>query len=211
MAEIIPALLGADQISLGHRANQVADLVNYFHFDMADGEFASRPPGGQLQPENLDWLPESAKVEVHLMVAEPEAFMAHWLTLADRIIIHQEAAVDWENIFELGRRAAVKIALAVLLDTPLSQPPAYYEAFDLVQLMGIKTIGYQGQPFESKVVERVKSLRSHSPNVKISVDGGVNLENASALIHAGADQLVVGSGLWARADPRTVLQKLQTL
>ena len=211
MAEIIPALLGADQISLGHQASQVADLVNYFHLDVADGEFAPRSPGGQLQPENLDWLPESAKVEVHLMVAEPEAVIARWLTLADRIIVHQEATGDWENIFELGRRSAVKIGLAVLLDTPLSQPPAYYEAFDLIQLMGIKTIGYQGQPFETKVIERVKSLRSQVLNVKISVDGGVNLENVSALIRAGADQLVVGSGLWQATDPRQTLAKLQTL
>ena len=75
--------------------------------------------------------------------------------------------------------------------------------------MGIKTIGSQGLPFEQTTVERVRILRTHYPNVKISVDGGVSLETVPHLIAAGADQLVVGSALWSSVDPRQTLLQLQ--
>ena len=38
-------------------------------------------------------------------------------------------------------------------------------------------------------------VRALSPDIIISVDGGVSLENASFLVGAGADRLVSGSAL----------------
>ena len=65
-----------------------------------------------------------------------------------------------------------------------------------VQLMSIATIGHHGESLAEGVYERIRFLRARYPGVKIEVDGGVNLTNASKLIDAGADRLVVGSAIW---------------
>ncbi len=48
-------------------------------------------------------------------------------------------------------------------------------------------------------------------HVKIEIDGGVNLENAAAIIHAGADVLVAGNTVFKSKDPTATIQKLKQL
>ena len=48
-------------------------------------------------------------------------------------------------------------------------------------------------------------------NIRIEVDGGVGLQNASALLQAGADVLVAGSSVFGAADPKMVIQKFKSL
>ena len=48
--------------------------------------------------------------------------------------------------------------------------------------MGIDEIGSQGQEFDKKVLENIKSLKNNLPGIIISVDGGVNLENAESIL-----------------------------
>jgi ribulose-phosphate 3-epimerase len=62
--------------------------------------------------------------------------------------------------------------------------------------MGIDTIGFQHQPFDAKVIDKIKEVRAAYPEIPISVDGGVSLENGSALLEAGANRLVVGSAIF---------------
>ncbi len=211
MAEIIPALLGTDTAVMGGRAELVAPLVNWLHLDVADGDFAPLSPGGKFQPQTLDWLPPRPKVEVHLMVARPEEELTHWLALADRVIVHYEAISNLEIMMRAAEQAAVRLSITFLLDTPLPEEADWYRQFDTIQLMAIKKIGYQGQEFDEAVIERVKHLRALSPNVKISIDGGVNLTTAPGLIAAGANALIVGSGLWQSQDPEVTLRQLQQL
>ncbi|HEX8532433.1 MAG TPA: ribulose-phosphate 3-epimerase, partial [Cytophagales bacterium] len=44
----------------------------------------------------------------------------------------------------------------------------------------------------------------------IEIDGGVNQENAGALLAAGADVLVTGSFVFSAADPEAVIASLKT-
>ena len=47
--------------------------------------------------------------------------------------------------------------------------------------------------------------------VKIEVDGGVYLENAKQIVEAGADILVIGSGVFKSADPKGAIQKFKSI
>jgi ribulose-phosphate 3-epimerase len=77
--------------------------------------------------------------------------------------------------------------------------------------MGIDKIGLQGQEFDKKVLENIKFLKNNLPGIAISVDGGVNLENAEEILDAGADRLTVGSGIWKSPDPLGALEDFQSL
>ena len=54
---------------------------------------------------------------------------------------------------------------------------------------GGRGIGFQHQPFDDKVIGRIKEARIAYPGLPISVDGGVSLITAPALIAAGAERL----------------------
>jgi ribulose-phosphate 3-epimerase len=48
-------------------------------------------------------------------------------------------------------------------------------------------------------------------NVKIEIDGGVTLQNASSIIEAGADILVAGSTVFNAANPSQTIADLKAL
>jgi ribulose-phosphate 3-epimerase len=60
--------------------------------------------------------------------------------------------------------------------------------------------GYSGQDFMTGTLERIERLRG-LVDCYVQVDGGVNGENVREVHEAGADLLVVGSGIFAHEDP----------
>ena len=77
--------------------------------------------------------------------------------------------------------------------------------------MGIAKIGYQGQPFDSRVVAKIEDLRERYPDVTISVDGGVNFESAPKLIAAGVTRLVSGSTILNSKNIEETIYQLKSL
>jgi ribulose-phosphate 3-epimerase len=72
-------------------------------------------------------------------------------------------------------------------------------------------VGFQHQAFDDKVIERVKAVKEAFPDLPISVDGGVSLDNAADLIDAGADRLIVGSAIFAAENPLSAIAEFQAL
>ena len=112
----------------------------------------------------------------------------------------------------------LQIGLSVNIDTPNDE---MYEILDLVdedgdsivdyvQFMGIDHVGYQGQELDERVFEKISDLRNLYPNLPISVDGGVNFENAADLVSAGATRLVSGSTIFESDDIAEAIDHLKT-
>lgn len=149
--------------------------------------------------------------EVDLMVVDPENVWRDWVHVgAKRIIIHLESTKYLEspketlefikNIQkELPPRESVlhvEVGIAINPDTANEHLDSLIEEVDFVQFMGIAKIGFQGQPFDDRVIEKIADLRGRFPNVTISVDGSVNLETAPKLAKAGVNRLVIGSAIF---------------
>lgn len=77
--------------------------------------------------------------------------------------------------------------------------------------MGIATIGRQGEPFDERVIEKIKSIRAKYPDMVISIDGGVSFDTAPELIEAGATRLVAGSAIFENPNPHGAIQELKSL
>ena len=82
---------------------------------------------------------------------------------------------------------------------------------DYVQFMGIARIGRQGQMFDRRVLEKVRTFHSQYPKIPIQVDGGVTLESGRALVALGVTNLISGSALLRAADPAVALANLEAL
>ena len=82
---------------------------------------------------------------------------------------------------------------------------------DFLQCMGSDKLGFQGETFSGKALENIKLLKKNLPGIVISVDIGINLDNAEEILAAGADRLVAGSSIWKSPDPIGALQAFQNL
>jgi ribulose-phosphate 3-epimerase len=138
------------------------------------------------------------------MVAEPERVVTDWVRVGvKRIIVHVESSKYIAAALMRGRAAAeergraAEFGLAINTTTDNAALDPYLNDIDFIQCMGIENIGYQGQPFDERVLAKIRALRAEQPSITISVDGGVNFETAPLLIDAGANRLVSGSAIFS--------------
>ena len=230
MTEIIPAVLEKSFADVEHRLHQVLGAVKTVQIDICDGVFVPSvtwpytDPMLANQANHYDkafaeivegggevvmpfW--EEMDFELDLMVADAKRLLPDLLTIGPaRVIFHAEALSDLEaDMYELAKMVPpiVDVGIAINAET---NPEILFNLIDekivtCVQCMGIPKIGFQGQPFDERVLANLKTLRARYPNLPLSVDGAVTLETAPKLIAAGATRLTSGSGIFAAPEPAT--------
>ena len=134
---------------------------------------------------------------------------------AHRIIGHVEAFEDEDHVHSALRawrhEGAREVGLGILLHTPLEVLGHHVLAMDVVQMMTIPSIGRQGIPYDDKAPARVRELHEQYPDLLISVDGGVSLQNVAELSRAGASRFCAGSAIAKASDPAAAYAKLKSL
>ncbi len=203
MAEIIPAIIGQEFTEIRQKIDRVEGLVDWVQIDIIDGIFA--PNWSWNRPDDLKSLNGKLKIEVHLMIEQPEQYLNDWLEVADRVLVHYESTDRLEQIFDQLGDNSSRLGLALLASTPVEVLEKFKTKVKHVQLMSIAAIGFHGQPFVNETVGRVASVHSQYPDVTIAVDGGVDLNNALGLVSAGATHLVVGSAIWQSNNLATTI------
>ena len=209
--DIIPAIIAKNIEDLEDKMSSLSQLVPIVQIDVLDGSLAHVRSWPYQSPSKSDLYFESIvneeagfpfwkdlDFEAHLMVRKPEDIIPDWISAgATRIIFQIEGVSDFEGVFE-AMPQGVDLGVSIALDTPDEKIEAIADKVSIIQCMGwnIQSLGLQGQPFNEKTIDRIKHLRHKYPDHVISIDGGVNLDNAQALVSAGANRLVVGSALW---------------
>ncbi|NQV92949.1 hypothetical protein HQ403_00445 [Candidatus Kaiserbacteria bacterium] len=232
MIEVIPAIMPDSYDDFLQKAGRVKGIVSCAQVDVMDGKFVpsiSWPydKKGLAQFKTMvdqgDMLPfwDEVDYEIDLMVETPEDVIEDWIALgARRVIVHVASAVNLKKIIELLEErhgqaedlegvAPVELGVALGVEDSLNTLEPFIHNIDVVQFMGIKRIGYQGEPYDERIIPKIESLREEHPHLIISVDGGVSLETAPNLIKAGASRLVSGSTIFKSSDIREVIFKLK--
>lgn len=219
--EIIPAILPQDFAELEDKVGLIKGATKTVQVDICDGHFVPDFTWPYKKKDNTFeqmiredvGLPawESLDYEFDLMVDHPEKVVDDWVAIgATRAIIHIEAKGNvTEAVDKLAGR--IDVGLAINIDTPIDSLKPFADKIQFIQLMGIDNVGFQHQAFDAKVIERVKAVREAFPDLPISVDGGVSLDNAGRLIDAGADRLVIGSAIFAAENPLSAIAEFQGL
>ncbi len=205
--EIIPAIIGKNFDEVEEKILLVEDFVKWVHIDVMDGLFTPVESWPYLDikeaPKDLEYIDfirtDNLRAEVHLMVKHPEKSISKWIEAgADRVMIHYESTSEdriMEALDELND-GEVESGIVLKLETPIEVLDKFIDKLDVIQLMSIGHIGFYGHPLDEAIYDKIKSLRTKYPGVTISIDGGVNLDNASKLSKAGTDNLVVGSAIF---------------
>lgn len=232
MIEIIPAIIPKNFRDLEKKMSQVSGVVPLVQIDILDGKLTPKPSWPYFDSkEDPDFIAikkeekdfpfwESLDFEVDLMVKSPENIWFDWIIAgAKRIIFHFESTekipelVEKFRIETVSKESAMYVELGIALDiaTPNEKIYPLIENIDFVQFMGIDKIGFQGQPFDERVLVKIQDFKKQYANMTVSVDGGVNLLSAPKLVSAGADRLVSGSAIFESGNIRETIDKFKQI
>lgn len=213
--EIEPSLLAAD---FAHLGEQVQYLLNagarIFHFDIGDGHFV--PPITMGPPILRSIAPMihrmGGSVDCHLMVENPAH---HFPEIAesggDSVTFHVEAVDDVAGVLAQAREHGLGAGIAFNPDTQVAvAADAANLGADLCLCMTVVP-GYGGQELLEGSYERITELRG-LVDCFVQADGGIHQDNVRAVHDAGAELIVVGSGIFQREDlPRSYRRLVQAL
>ncbi|MFA6076533.1 MAG: hypothetical protein WC735_00475 [Candidatus Paceibacterota bacterium] len=234
MSEIIPAILEKNFSEIKNKLTALREQVKCVHIDICDGVAVPSQtwPFSSGGFDDFDFrkiineeegMPfwEEFDFEFDLMVADAvENFDLYMKLGPKRIIFHPNIGgergkiEEFENFLEgldMYIRDNVEIGIAFRPSDDLTVVSKLSHKADFLHCMGSDKIGLQGEPFSEKALENIKYLKKNLSGVVISVDIGINLQNAERILDAGADRLTIGSGIWKSSDPIGALQSFQNL
>mgnify|MGYP000907622504 CR=1 FL=1 len=210
MCKIAPSILAADTMHMGDAAQaMVRSGCDYVHFDVMDGVFV---PNISFGPSLLrDMKAEVALYfDVHLMLIDPLPYVDVFAKNgAGGITVHAEANNFIPSLARI-RSLGLRVGASIKPGTPAETLRNVLHELDLVLVMTVEP-GFGGQKLNVDMLAKIQTLRQMGFEGEIEVDGGITMDNAPALVKAGADTLVMGTTFFTSEDPKALVDQVHAL
>lgn len=211
---IAPSILSADFARLGEDVDAVlaagADIV---HFDVMDNHYVPNLTVGPMVCKALRNYGVTAPIDVHLMVRPVDRLIGDFLEAgASYITFHPEASDHVDRSLQLIRDGGAKCGLVFNPASSLSALEYVMDKVDMILLMSVNP-GFGGQKFIPQTLDKVRQARAlidaSGRNIRLEVDGGINVQNIGAIAAAGADTFVAGSAIFNASNYATVIEQMR--
>ena len=210
---IAPSILAANHTAIAGALAQVKN-ADWIHVDIMDNHFVPNLSFSAQMTRDVKEL-NIAPVDTHLMIQEPENWLAQYLDAgSDSITFHIEATNQVEKCIDLIKERNVKAAIALKPKTDFKVILPFLGKIDMVLVMTVEP-GFGGQKFMKEQIEKVRAIRSELDRqklqIRIQVDGGIDKSNIELAYQAGADFFVAGSSVFRAEDPHQAVLELKSL
>ena len=212
---LAPSILAGDWWNIGEQIEATirggADII---HFDVMDGHFV---PNITVGPEILASIRKriDLPIDAHLMIENPDRYIPEFVKAgANWISVHIENVPHIHRTLSFIKDLGAKAGVVLNPGTPFSAIEEAIHYADYVLLMSVNP-GFSGQKFIERSLERLTLLREMrdrlNPGCLIEIDGGIKESNVVEVVRAGADVVVVGSGIFRAQDVEAQTRRIKEL
>ncbi|AGC66959.1 ribulose-phosphate 3-epimerase [Candidatus Uzinura diaspidicola str. ASNER] len=210
---IAPSLLSANFAELRHDIEWLNNSsADWYHIDIMDGLFVDNISFGIPVIKSIKKYARKP-LDIHLMILEPERYIKSFKDAgADFLSIHYETCIHLHNTILEIRSFGMKTGVVLNPHTPVSLLKDIITDIDLLVLMSVNP-GFGGKSFIKNTWKKLRDayclVREKNTATLISIDGGVDLQNAYGLFKSGADVLVVGTAIFSTSDNMKVIKTMK--
>jgi ribulose-phosphate 3-epimerase len=197
---LAPSILAAD---FGHLADEIKACemagADWIHCDVMDGHYVPNLTFGPMIVKLLKKT-TTLPLDVHLMITNPERSLEWYIDAgADHVSIHPETCSHLDRAIRQIRKLGAKAGVVLNPGSPLDLMEPVIDIADLILIMSVNP-GFGGQDFIPNALKRIRKVRKaiddSGHDIRLAVDGGIELENANAVVEAGANVLVAGTSIF---------------
>ena len=205
MAIICPTTTPKTPAEFDEQMQRILPLSNRIQIDLMDEAFT-----GVRNSMSLDdvWWPAHITADIHLMYSQPFDYLEQIIMMEPSLlIVHVETMFHHMHFSAELHKAGIKSGLAILPETPVENIEQIMHSFDHLLIFS-GNLGHFGGTADLSLLDKVRRIKEHHPEVEIGWDGGVNAENARALVEGGVDVLNTGGYVNTAQDPRAAYKTL---
>jgi len=211
--DIAPSILAADFALLGQQIEAVErGGAAVLHVDVMDGHFVPNITVGLPVVKSLARATK-LPIDAHLMISEPGTYAEQFVKAGAKMVsVHVEADANLHRTLMSIKAAGAQAGVVINPGTPIASIEEALNYVDYVLLMSVNP-GFGGQKFIRNSLDKVRRLRrmidERGLNVRIEIDGGIDLGNIGEVVAAGAEIIVAGSAIFGTADPQVAVREMR--
>ncbi|MDQ5843792.1 MAG: ribulose-phosphate 3-epimerase [Acidobacteriota bacterium] len=211
--EIAPSILSADFSRLSEEIQAVErGGATILHVDVMDGHFVPNITLGLPVVKSLAGTTR-LPIDAHLMIEEPGRYAQQFVEAGAKMVsVHVEADAHLHRTLASIRGAGAQAGVVINPATPVESLTEALAFADYVLVMSVNP-GFGGQKFIGTSVDKVRRLRQmideRRLDIRIEIDGGIDVDNIASVVAAGAEIIVAGSAIFGADDPEVAVRGLR--
>jgi ribulose-phosphate 3-epimerase len=208
--EVNPSILSADFARLAEEIRIIERAgVKMVHLDIMDGHFV---PNITIGPPVVAKLRKYSKLffDAHLMITDPRQYAPAFVKAGvNHITFHVEVEKKPAELIKILRDMGVTAGICLNPETPVKRIEKVAALCDMVLVMTVHP-GFGGQKFIHHAAKKIRNIRQIvGPNVRVEVDGGIDVDTAPTVVSYGADTLVAGYAIFSKSDRIAAINALR--
>jgi len=198
---IIPAILEDNLKSIQEKIELVGPISERVQIDVCDGVFVEEETF--LDLEKIKTL---ENLEYHLMVQNPLKFVDIPLKKGDSVIVHVESKNADKAVDEFLKKTK-RVGVCKNPETSVEEIEKFVDRVNFVQFLTVNP-GKQGQELLEKPFHEAVEFKKKYPTISVQIDGGVTDENLKRIVQSKIYNLVSGSAIFNKTNPKLSLRNL---